>query len=200
MTFSKQQLREHLRAVRHAISATARTQAAHSMCHSVINNLTYYHDAKNIALYWPNDEEIDTVPLLHYALGQHKNCFLPVLLLDNRQKLAFSAYNLDTPMVANRYGIMEPEVVINSLISLTDLDIIFVPLLGFDANGYRLGRGGGFYDATFSDLPAIPRHKWPKLVGLGYDCQLVENLPIDSWDWRLDAIVTEKSVLSFTSN
>lgn len=196
MNPDKPQLREQLRAMRRAIPAAQRAQAAHSMFNNV-TNLPCYKNAKNIALYWPNDDEIDPLPLLHFALGENKCCYLPVLLIDPRQRLAFARYTLDTPMLPNRYGILEPEVSFQSLINLNELDIIFVPIVGFDKNGYRLGRGGGFYDTTFAELPAVTHHKWPKLIGLSYSCQEVIDLPLDSWDWRLDAIVTEDSVLEF---
>ncbi len=196
MASAKQKLRQQLRAARHAIPAPQRAKAAASMC-AKVSQLPFYNTAHSIALYWPHDDEIDAMPLLNAALQQHKRCFLPVLLLDPQQKLAFASYTPTTPLIKNRYGILEPELNFASLIDIIDLDIIFVPLVGFDSAGRRLGRGGGFYDATFAGFHHHHTKKWPKLVGLAYSCQHVDEIPADVWDWQLDAVVTESDIFNF---
>jgi 5-formyltetrahydrofolate cyclo-ligase len=71
---------------------------------------------------------------------------------------------------------------------------MIVPLLAWDARGYRLGYGGGFYDRTLQGL----RAKGPVLaVGFAYAAQEVAEVPIDEFDQRLDAMVTEKGVTVF---
>lgn len=196
MTNAKQLLRQQLRAARNAIPNPERINAASSMCNKA-QHLPFYNHAKYIALYWPHDDEIDPLPLLNTALLQHKHCFLPVLLIDPQQKLAFASYTKETPLLKNRYGIPEPELSFASLIDIVSLDIIFVPVVGFDASGRRLGRGGGFYDATFAQLQNSGGKKWPKLVGLAYSCQHVDEIPTDVWDWHLDAVVTESDIFQF---
>lgn len=192
----KQQLRVQLRAARNAIPIPQRNTAADSLS-TKASRLPYFSLAHNIAFYWPHDDEIDSLPLLNFALKHGKHCFLPVLLIDPQQKLAFASYTHETPLIKNRYGILEPEMGFSSLISVMDLDIIFVPLVGFDSAGRRLGRGGGFYDATFADFHKSTSKKWPKLVGLAYSCQHVDEIPADVWDWQLDAVVTESDVFNF---
>lgn len=196
MASTKQEMRQQLLAARHSIAAPQRKSAAMQLCQSV-TQLPYYSTAQNIALYWPMEDEIDCLPLLNLALKQQKKCFLPILLLDLQQKLAFASYTPTTPLVKNRYGISEPELTFASVTRLLDLDLIFVPLVGFDKQGHRLGRGGGYYDATFADLNKHPHSKWPKLVGLAYDCQCIDEIPIDGWDWQLDAVVTETKIYTF---
>jgi 5-formyltetrahydrofolate cyclo-ligase len=196
MCINKQELRLQLRAARNAIQNPQSGEAAVALCENVAK-LPYFVSAKNIALYWSHDGEINTMPLMHMVIQQNKNCFLPVLLLDSHQKLAFASYTPETPLVKNRYGILEPELNFASLIKLIDLDIIFVPLVGFDKSGRRLGRGGGFYDATFAEFHKSNPEKWPKLVGLAYNCQHVDEIPMYSWDWQLDAVVTESDIFDF---
>lgn len=197
MVNAKQLLRQELRAARNAIPNTQRDEAAASLCKEAMH-LPYFPAAKNIALYWPHDDEISPLPLLNAALQQHKHCFLPVLLVDPQQKLAFASYTPETPLVKNRYGIPEPEMSFSSLIDVLDLDIIFIPVVGFDSHGRRLGRGGGYYDATLADCHKRALKKWPKLVGLAYSCQHVDEVPADVWDWQLDAVVTESDIFRFT--
>jgi 5-formyltetrahydrofolate cyclo-ligase len=70
-------------------------------------------------------------------------------------------------------------------------------LVAFDSQGHRLGMGGGYYDRTFSFLKDKIHHK-PKLLGLAYDFQQVEQLPYEEWDIRLDYAVTESLLFNFT--
>lgn len=196
MPISKQELRSQLRAARGSISSAQRDRAATDLCNNALQ-LPYFNSASKIALYWAHDNEINTTPLIQAVLEQGKECFLPVLLIDPHQKLAFASYTTETPLIKNRYGIPEPELTFSSITRLIDLDIIFVPLVGFDNKGRRLGRGGGYYDATFADFHKSNTNKWPKLVGLGYDCQHVDEVPADIWDWQLDAVITESEVFNF---
>lgn len=193
MSISKDQLRKMLRETRASLTNQSQCEAA-AQLNSHIHELDGYTEATNIALYWPHDSEIDCIPAINDALKEKKHCYLPVLWLKNRQTLAFAAYTSKTPMIKNRYGILEPDLSYAMLIDPSDLDIIFVPLVGFDLKCWRLGRGGGFYDAAFADLQRTHSKKRPKLVGLAYDCQLVTKVPVDSWDWRLDSVITEKKI------
>ncbi len=194
---SKQELRDRLRAARNGLSQEQREVAAANLCANV-QKLAEYQAARHIALYWPHDAEIDCLSILNTALHQSKNCSLPVLLIDPRQKLAFASYTPETPLIKNRYGILEPDLAYAQLVGLTDLDLVFVPVVGFDREGRRLGRGGGFYDATFADLHQSMHKKWPSLVGLAFSCQEVDRIPDDSWDWRLNTIITENEILKFS--
>lgn len=196
MSISKQEARQQLRAARSAVAMPQRDEDAINLC-QMASSLPYLQEANNVALYWPCDDEISTLPLLNDCLKANKNCFLPVLLVDQPQKLAFASYTPETPVIKNRYSILEPDLTFASLIKLLDLDIIFVPLVGFDAQGHRLGRGGGFYDTTFAELHKNHNDEWPKLVGLGYSCQYIDSVPIDHWDWKLDAVVTESDIFNF---
>jgi 5-formyltetrahydrofolate cyclo-ligase len=199
MSITKKELRQQLRALRSAIPLEEQLAAADALC-QIACALPAFQSAQQVALYWPNDNEISCFPLLSYSLQQRKHCYLPVLWLKNRQTLGFAAYDNQTPMLKNRYGILEPDLDYALLTDPINLDIIFVPLVGFDRNGWRLGRGGGFYDAAFADLHRTPSKRLPKLIGLAYECQCVDTIPLDSWDWKLDAIVTEKKVYEFQNS
>jgi 5-formyltetrahydrofolate cyclo-ligase len=78
------------------------------------------------------------------------------------------------------------------------LSVVFVPLLGFDLRGTRLGAGAGYYDRLFAYRRH--RHSWqrPLLIGLAYSCQRVERIEPAGHDVPLDAVVTEEGVLRFT--
>lgn len=191
---NKDELRKNLRALRANLSLAAQEAAAKNLTEAA-QQLPQFKAAQRVAIYWPHDHEISPLLLMHAALDQGKKCYLPVLRVDYKQKLAFASYISTTPLVKNRYDILEPELNFANIVPLTDLDIIFTPVVGFDKNAHRLGRGGGFYDATFADLAEIPHSEWPYLVGLAYDCQEVNAIPVESNDWQLDAVVTESQLI-----
>ena len=75
--------------------------------------------------------------------------------------------------------------------------LLFVPLLGIDADGYRMGQGGGFYDSTLAFRRRHPHYGKPLLVGVAYDCQRVARVPREPWDVRLDYLLTESGLHRF---
>lgn len=97
--------------------------------------------------------------------------------------------NLSTDIVVGRYSLREPKA---DLLPLApgDLDVVIVPGLAFDATGARLGRGGGFYDRLLARLAALPASHRPVSVGVCVDEQVVENVPVEAHDLRVDMMVT----------
>jgi 5-formyltetrahydrofolate cyclo-ligase len=92
-------------------------------------------------------------------------------------------------MIAGEFGALIPAAG-----AWIDPEVLIVPLLAFDARGFRLGYGGGFYDRTLQDL----RAKRPTFaVGFAFSAQQIAQVPIDQYDQRLDAIVTENGVMAF---
>ena len=71
------------------------------------------------------------------------------------------------------------------------LDLVLVPLVGFDPQGNRLGMGGGFYDRTFAYRGRRKHTSRPCLIGLAHECQRVEHLPCAGWDIPLDGVITD---------
>lgn len=89
---------------------------------------------------------------------------------------------------------MEPENTIE--IFPKNLDFVLVPLVGFDLRGHRLGMGGGCFDKTFAFLLEGSSSK-PLLIGLGYECQEVADLPKEEWDVSLAGVLTERKFILF---
>ena len=93
----------------------------------------------------------------------------------------------------NRFGIKEP--ISTDIINADQLDILFMPLVGFDKDKNRIGMGGGFYDRTLAFKKQQKMAKNPKLIGLAFDCQQVEQLEVQEWDVPLDVIITPSQIL-----
>lgn len=128
---------------------------------------------------------------MHYAQAHQKTCYLPAL---RENRLAFIQVNESTIFHPNQFGIIEPLFDEKKMIAPAQLDLVITPLVAFDVKRHRLGMGGGFYDRTF----AFKRHhhKKPMMVGIAYDFQCVQHVPRSNLDILLDAIVTEKRILS----
>jgi 5-formyltetrahydrofolate cyclo-ligase len=180
----KTQLRRELRRCRHNLSSSVQQLAARSLAGNVAE-LTAWPNAKRIALYKPADGEIDTGPLEKLARSEGKQLFLPVIDDDNH--LNFTQWRTGGSFLTNRFNIPEPDEEAFSC-EEAGLDIIFLPLVGWDRRGGRLGMGGGFYDRTLANVSG------PLLVGLAHACQEVEEIPRDNWDVALDFIATDSGL------
>jgi 5-formyltetrahydrofolate cyclo-ligase len=151
-------------------------------------------NARRVAAYWPADGELDPRPLLESAIGRGRRGFLPMLRPGKRRQLWFLRYRPGEPMRANRFGIPEPVRRQRRLALAWTLDLILVPLVGFDADCNRLGMGGGFYDRTLSFLHHRAHWHRPRLIGIAHECQRIERVQPQPWDIPLDAVATERQV------
>ena len=140
---------------------------------------------RRIAAYLAIDGEPDLLPLLSRLGAMGKHLALPVIGRD--QRMDFFAYDFQTRLVPNRYGILEPAPSACYIRTLA-LDLVLTPLVAFDERGNRLGMGGGFYDRHFAGTPPGMR---PLLVGVAHELQRAESLPTAPWDQPLDAVLTE---------
>ena len=194
---NRAELRRQMRQRRRALSVIEQKKAAEDLKSRVLA-MPEFMRAKRIALYLPNDGEIDPKLLIEQARKMGKTCYLPVLqpLADNR--LWFVRYGTDTPMTRNRFGIPEPEIKgfadkKRNRCRPQDLDLVLFPLVAFDEAGGRLGMGGGFYDRSFA-FTRQRRFGKPALVGLAHECQKTDYLPIADWDIPLQAVVSDRAV------
>jgi 5-formyltetrahydrofolate cyclo-ligase len=152
-----------------------------------------FQKSQHIACYVACQDEFDTRPIIELIWRAKKHCYLPVLATAQKNTLAFYRYEEGDPLVANQYGILEPVTQSKSPFQLQKLDMVLVPVIGFDLQGHRLGTGGGYYDRSFAFLLAQPKPEAPVLIGLAYACQAVDTLPCDPWDVPLRNILTEET-------
>jgi len=190
MPDTRDTLRSSLREKRQELSPEQQKTAAASLF-GILENQDFFRVAQRIAFYQAAGGEIDPRMLLDLALSEGKSCFLPVIQQDNPEFVSFAPYDANTELVPNKWGIAEPST--SEVISPTNFDVVFVPLVGFSKDCFRLGMGKGFYDRTFS-FKIFNRPSSPMLVGLAHESQLVDSFPVESWDVRLDAVATERHI------
>ena len=180
----KARLRALLRRRRKGLGTVAQEAAAQAIADH-IEQLPVWSGARHIALYFAADGEIDTAALGARGRATGKQLYLPVIRDDD--SLEFARWDNGIALHPNRYGIPEPPAAC-ARCETRDLDIIFMPLVGWDRRGGRLGMGGGFYDRS------LRGREGAVLVGLAHSCQEVEEVPLDPWDARLDYIATEAAL------
>ena len=98
----------------------------------------------------------------------------------------FFSWDFNQPLTINDFGIPEP-----TSLKITYPDIFLVPTVGFDKNLFRLGYGGGYYDRYIARMKKI---KNIITIGLSFSFQKIDELPVNKFDQRLDAIITERNI------
>lgn len=186
-------LRRQIRAQRRQLHESERRAAAHAVARRVVG-LRLFASAQRIAAYLAFDGELDPTPLLERAWAMGKQIYLPVLTGNPPVHLLFALYHADMPMAPNHFGIPEPQVPTGDLLPPQQLDLVLVPLVAFDAQGTRLGMGGGFYDRTFAFLNTPGHLHKPRLLGLAYELQKQTALERQPWDVALDGVATEAAL------
>lgn len=188
---SRSQLRRQLRHLRRNLTQSQQQQAAWGVLKQFRAH-AYYRQARHIAVYQAADGELDLNWLIKQMWQDQKTVYLPVLPSWPKTKMLFQPVTADTHYQKNRFGLWQPQLKPTQQRAAWALDLVLMPLVGFDQAGNRLGMGGGFYDRVFATQL---RPKRPRLVGVAHACQQVEQLTVAAWDVPLDAVLTEQSVI-----
>jgi 5-formyltetrahydrofolate cyclo-ligase len=187
MNERKRALRSELVAARARLSTDDRAVRSAAVA-ARVEELPGFLQARVVALYAPLGAEVDPSSLALRAAARGVKLAYPRAVAGSR-RLAFA---LAAPggLVPGPLGALEPPPSAPE-VPLASIDAVVVPCVAFTAEGLRLGRGGGYYDATLPALPLALR------VGVGFEPQLVAELPREAHDALLDAVVTEARTLLF---
>lgn len=187
---SKSALRAGALARRAALGAEQRA-AAEQAIGVRVRALLSVLKPKVVGGYVPIRSECDPGAILERARASGIAVGLPAVI--DRERIVFRLHEPGTPLIAGGFGTMAP----GDDAPIADPDILFVPLVGFDRNGNRLGYGRGHYDRAVAAARAGGRRA--VLVGLAFSVQEVEAIPAEPHDIRLDWVVTEKETLELRS-
>jgi 5-formyltetrahydrofolate cyclo-ligase len=137
-----------------------------------------------VSAFFPYQSEIDARPLLGRLAGQGWTTCLPVVM-GQGQPLVFRRWMPGEPTIPGIWNIPRP----TEQAEVVEPDVLMVPLLAFDRQGYRLGYGGGFYDRT---LELLRKKKTVTAIGVAYAGQEMASVPRGTHDQRLDFVMTEQ--------
>ncbi len=139
-----------------------------------LHKFVRYYKFENIMSYQPIQEEVDLT-----EFNKQIDCFFPVIVGENM----FCGKSKD--YIINKYGIKEP--LVTNVQNAQAMDLIIVPLIGFDENSNRLGRGKGYYDRFLKEYAGLK-------IGIGYECQKLNNIVVEKNDVKMDIIITEREI------
>lgn len=187
-------LRRQLRQARRALTPREQRAASERLLRQLAHH-PLFRRSRHIAFYLANDGEIDPYLLMQRARELGKHCYLPVLRRWPANQMHFQRLRPDQRWTTNRYGIREPRPDPRWQVSPWRLDLVLMPLVGFDDQGNRLGMGGGYYDRMFAYRRTRAHWPGPRLLGLAHHCQKVDQLPVAPWDVPLDGIVSDQQII-----
>ena len=188
----KEKLRLDMRARLRVMSPALHAEASLVIC-QMAANLPAFLKSRCVALFAPLPSEPDVHPLIEEAWAQGKRVVLPLMIkhgsvpeLDWHEVTGW-----DDVVVPGPFGLREPDPLRCPRVPIADLDCVFVPGVAFDHEGFRLGRGGGFYDSFLSQAPAtLP------CIGLMFSLQKISPVPREPHDQSLRSVITEDGLVS----
>ena len=187
----KARLRERFRITRLELAPEPRRRAEDAIVRHV-QALPEWDAARTVALYWPmlTRGEVNVRPLLDALVASGRTAAFPAITARSPPTLAFR--QLEGDWVESPWGLSEPPETA-PLVPPTGLDLVIVPALGAGRSGARIGHGGGYYDSFLPTTDAVR-------VGVVYAECLIDHVPTEEHDARLDVIVTEREVVRVLRN
>ncbi len=180
---TKKQLRKELIKKRENLSELDWKQKSKKICNN-LQNYQLFKQAKTILAYFPIRQEPD----LNFLFSTKHNWGFPRCV---EKYLIWHSWQPKDSLIPGKYGILEPSP--NApILTPENVDLMLIPAVACDYNGYRLGYGGGFYDRLLNS----PQWYSIPTVGIIFEFALLSHLPCESWDQKLQAICTENKILS----
>ncbi len=178
-SISKSNLRSHIRERLEKISPAVRAVESIELCERL---KTQMPSAATILFFAPLPDELDVWPVLELSMALGVTCALPFFDVAKKTYGARILNHLATEIVTGKFGVREPSSSCAE-IAFDKFDLVLVPGMAFDLTGNRLGRGRGFYDRLLVETSGIK-------CGVGYDFQLLEKIPVEPHDAKVNFIVT----------
>jgi 5-formyltetrahydrofolate cyclo-ligase len=177
----KREFRLKLRALLKTLPDAERSAASLRAC-ALLRLQPVWKSARAVLFYAPLAGEIDLSPLINEGLREGKAIALPRFMAETGAYGAFQIRDAAGDCAPGKFGISEPTARCASF-PPKRLDLALAPGVGFDAAGHRLGRGRGFYDRLLAQISGIK-------CGVAFDQQLVERIPVERHDARMNCILT----------
>ena len=176
-----------MRSKRASMSTEERMKASHKIVTNLLEN-PIYKSSSTIMAYASMPEEIQLNELFDNAFDSDKTLAIPLIIGSGTMRPVFLP-SMDS-LEAGDFGILTVRQDCRKFVDFSDIDCIIVPGAAFDRSGNRLGLGGGYYDRFLKRVPQAKR------IALAFDYQLIDNIPIESHDAKVDVIITESETLN----
>ena len=165
-----------------------------NMIFARIKKLPVYEKAKTVMFYLSYGSEVATDAMISSALEEDKNVIVPAIQNPGDGKMfAVKLYRLEDAY-QSVYGIRQPEINQEDIVEKDEIDLVFVPGIAFDYEGFRVGYGKGYFDRWLEKVP------FEKSIGLAYDFQVTDKMPTGKYDLPVGTIITEKRIIQIKKN
>jgi 5-formyltetrahydrofolate cyclo-ligase len=186
----KNKIRQEILEKRKLLSDEMISLKSKKIFHS-LKTLPLYKNAKNVMVYIDFRNEVKTNLIIEDLLRSNKNVILPISVPKTKEMILSKLLDPKEELTKGTYGILEPKKEYIRKVNTDILDLIIVPGVVFDREGYRIGYGGGYYDRFLDKLSKdIPS------IGLAFDLQIIHQVPNDSFDCPVDFVITETQIFS----
>ena len=175
-----------MRSMRESMPKEERDKASHKIISRLIEN-PVYQQSTTIMAYASMPEEIQLNELFDHAFANNKILAIPLIIGRGTMRPVFLPTIED--LVVGDFGIMTVRQDCRTFVEFNDIDCIIVPGAAFDRKGNRLGLGGGYYDRFLKRVPNAKR------IALAFDYQLIESVPAESHDTKMNIIITESETI-----
>jgi 5-formyltetrahydrofolate cyclo-ligase len=164
--------------------APSRKKKNDGIC-NLVTSAREFKKAKTVMFYVSLDWEVGTELMIKAALRAKKQIVVPLVHRAKKTLLPVRIHDPNRDLAEGSYGILEPRPDLIEPFDVEKIDLVLVPGLAFDPDGFRLGRGAGYYDRFLKTLP--PR---TLKVGVAFDFQIVDQVPRQAWDQPVHVLVT----------
>jgi len=190
MVVDRNSLRKDRLAARDLKESALRKEKSRRIC-ALLKAHPVVTDAAHLFVYVDFRSEVETMDLINQLIAAGKTISVPVTLLEESRLKAVRLTNPDTQLIPGCYDIPEPtpDQIAIATVDPATIDTVLIPGSVFDTGGGRLGYGGGYYDRFLTEsAPQATR------VGVAFELQLVDQVPMEPHDQYMDVLVTEQQI------
>lgn len=188
----KAETRKEMLARRKALSPAERHEKSAQILKEVLS-LSEYQTSHTVMVYLDFRDEVETTELAEQILRDGKMLLIPFCKPESTELIPCDIFNLSSDLQPGMWGIREPHPEKVKPISPKEIDLVVVPGVAFDLQGNRIGFGKGYYDRF---LPQLRQDAIA--IGVAFSCQLLEEIPAESYDYKMSLLITENGVIYHT--
>lgn len=191
----KQSLRQSIIAARQKLAPVARTALSAAITQRIMH-LAEYGESKVVLGYMSFGAEFETMEWVRQVLRDGKQLLLPKVNADTKQLELYRVSDLQQDLAPGKWDIPEPlETRCPRVEALEQIDFILLPGVAFSRDGARLGYGGGYYDKLLERISKSSRGNPPALVAAAFSMQLVNEIPQEATDRKVEWLLAENEVI-----
>lgn len=183
----KKTIREKVLKERKNLGHPARKEFSKEITKKLLNS-NYYKSAKTIMCFISFSDEVNTRDFIERAIEDGKNIVVPITFPETHELKPSLLKNLKE-LEPGFYNILTPKKEFQRFIDPKEIDLVVTPGVAFRKDGYRVGYGGGYYDRFLSKIPNTTT------IAICFSAQIVDDLPVDSYDIPVDYIYTEDNII-----